>query len=327
MAQTAAPTHYLTNTQAIIRSQVAQQPQIPDLVVPNQPSMGRPQFNQQLPVSSYTTTTKIDENLVEIDEEDLTQTREPDDARETLPNSQANFLNQTSNFNETATIRQTYQAAPSSGVMFVSAPQMHQSGYQITSIPTFQLLQQPTEAQKFVTWQSAIPPVAPTGYLTQTPPQMTFQSTPPLNLSSGGMPPNGLAGTFRPASMVPSPVPVPVIQPTYQAPINYQPSYAPPINFSSIPTSSNSNYPPTSFSSRPAAFDYSGTRIPGQTQFSNYQPSNKMTDIPTAQNQQRLNNARFTESFDAASTNRALTNEAEIQFVKETFKQGSYYEG
>jgi hypothetical protein len=271
----------------------------PKLVQPSLVSSVKPQFNQHLPTNVYNTLTKLDENLVEIDEEDLTQTRDPDEQKDSMPLQNnppaSNILNHTSNFNDTATLRQYIPAAPNQ--MYVSAPpvQLPSNGYQFASVPTFHLLQQPTEAQKFANWQSSVVPNP--GLATSN---QSYQSMPPpISISQAGSIP--LGATFRP------PQPPPTIVHTYQAPIAYQSSYVSPTNYASAQPPA-SNYPPPTFSSRPAPFDYTGARtVIGQNQFNNYQPQQPKTyDIPTVTNQGRFNDARFTESFDANSTHRAL---------------------
>jgi hypothetical protein len=88
--------HFITNTQAIHRNMQAQssQPnvgsQIGDnitIVLVSTINSAKPTFNQHLPSNNYNTHTKIDEVFVEIDEEDLTQTREPDEPEYSRPQS------------------------------------------------------------------------------------------------------------------------------------------------------------------------------------------------------------------------------------------------
>ena len=51
-----------------------------DGIQPVAPSINtRPSFNGPLPVDQYTTVAKVDENLIEVDEDDLTQTQAPDE--------------------------------------------------------------------------------------------------------------------------------------------------------------------------------------------------------------------------------------------------------
>jgi hypothetical protein len=131
--------------------------------------------------------------------------------------------------------------------------QPYQNSAPLMSIPTFQLLQQPTEAQRFTNnWQSPTTQGAST-----TSPPSTFESTRPLNL--GG---NAITNNFRP-----NPLPSSfqsTSYPTNPNLVGYQSSYVPSMTFSSVPPVVG-NYPPPTFSSRPLSYDYTGAKPPGSS--------------------------------------------------------------
>jgi hypothetical protein len=168
-------------------------------VSPSQADTVRPIFKIPQLANAYTTNTKVDENLVEVDEEDLTKTREPDDpknaqnsAREHVQQQQVQQQPAPTITTLPGTIGQTApevrnvisSGTPSGSTNINPLPQ--------TYIPSYTMNQQPTTAYR--NWQpttTTIPGIS-TG-LTSLPAANTtstgLTSLPVSTTTTSGLPP------------------------------------------------------------------------------------------------------------------------------------------
>lgn len=179
---------------------------------------------------------------MEVDEEDLTQTREPDDVNRDFTNpavlNMANYQVRSSQSSNITGRTGTFNEGTGRGL---GSPTVTTSLYQPTS-HTYQLLQQPTDANKFLSdWQ-------PHSGLTSP----SFSAAPPVTYS--GAPPSNIGTTFRPiVSTFTTSSYQPIITSGNPPPINYRTTYDSSNLYTHNPSNNipSSNYTPSTLPHKP----------------------------------------------------------------------------